>query len=436
MKKKIYLVLALFFGLSLAQTIPSTAEQKSMENLKENMDKIIEEITPQLIEVRRDIHAHPELSLQEKRTSALVAEYFSRLGLEARAGIAGTGVLGILRGNLPGPVVAMRGDMDALPITEETGLPFASQVKANLGGREVGVMHACGHDIHTTVLLGVAHVLSRLKSNLRGTVLFIAQPAEEAGDGANKMLKAGLFQKIKPEAAFAFHVSDTIRAGFISYTPGYSGANVDGFTLTIHSEGCHGASPYLCVDPIAVGAQIVIALQVMISREIDVHKDTVITVGSFHSGSASNIIPERAELRATIRTYGEDQRKLVKEKVVRLITNLCEAAGARFDVEYYFGTPALYNNPELLKEILPSVASALGGKEFLVEEPPDMGGEDFSHFAQLVPSVMLNLGVVPKDIAKTSVHSPAFIADEASIPLGVRVMSTVILDYLAKHRTK
>jgi metal-dependent amidase/aminoacylase/carboxypeptidase family protein len=185
-----------------------------------------------------------------------------------------------------------------------------------------------------------------------------------------------------------------------------------------------------------VGAQIVIALQVMISREIDVRKDTVITVGSFHSGSASNIIPERAELRTTIRTYGEDQRKLVKEKVERLITNLCAAAGARFDLDYYYGTPALYNNPELLKEILPSVASALRGKEFLAEEPPDMGGEDFSHFARLVPSVMLNLGVVPKDIDKTSVHSPTFIADEASIPLGVRVMCTVILDYLAKHGIK
>jgi len=295
-------------------------------------------------------------------------------------------------------------------------------------------MHACGHDVHTTILLGVASVLSRLKDNFNGTVLFIVQPAEEKGDGANEMLKEGVFKDIKPQAIFAFHVNDTAKAGFITYTPGQSGANCDGFRLVIKSEGCHGASPSSCVDPIVVGSQVVVALQVMISREIDVNQNTVVTVGSFHAGSASNIIPEKAELQATVRTYGDEQRKLVRQKVERLVTNICEAAGAEFELGYYFGTPSLYNDPALLKEILPTVERVLGGKEFLKEELPEMGGEDFSYFAREVPSVMLGLGVVPKDVAKTSVHSPTFIVDEQGIPLGVEVMSSIILDYLNSHK--
>lgn len=333
--------------------------------------------------------------------------------------------------------MGFRGDMDALPITEETGLPFASKEKAILDGREVGVMHACGHDIHTTMLLGLATVLSRLGDDLPGTVLFIAQPAEEAGDGAQEMLKAGVFRDIKPKVMFAFHVDDTIPAGVISYTPGFAGANCDGFELVIRSQGCHGANPHLCVDPIVIGAQVVVALQVMVAREIDIHRDTVITVGSFHAGSASNVIPQEAVLRATVRNYGEDQRQLLREKVERLVGNLCQAAGARYDLNYYFGTLSLYNNPSLLQEILPAVEKTLGGKKFLVQYPPDMGGEDFSYFAREIPSVMLYLGVLPKGTTNTSpVHSPTFVADEAGIPLGVKVMAAVILNYLDRHSRK
>ncbi|MGB9004164.1 MAG: amidohydrolase [Candidatus Aminicenantales bacterium] len=427
------LVVSLSFILPevLLSKTPSAAESQAKK-----IDLIVKELTPSLISIRRDLHAHPELSGQEHRTSALVAEYFKSLGLEVRTGIGGTGVLAVLRGGKPGPVVGFRGDMDALPITEETGLPFASKEKAILDGREVGVMHACGHDIHTTMLLGLATVLSRLRDDLPGTVLFIAQPAEEAGDGAQEMLKAGMFRDIKPQAMFAFHVDDTIPAGVISYTPGFAGANCDGFELVIHSQGCHGANPHLCVDPIVVGAQVVVALQVMVGREIDVHRDTVITVESFHAGSASNIIPQEAVLRATVRNYGEDQRQLLKQKVERLVGNLCEAAGARYYLNYYFRTLSLYNNPSHLQEILPAVEKTLGGKKFLVQHPLDMGGEDFSYFAREVPSVMIYLGVVPKDSGGTALHSPTFVADEESIPLGVKVMSEVILDYLARHRRK
>ncbi|MDD8015914.1 MAG: M20 family metallopeptidase [Acidobacteriota bacterium] len=401
------------------------------------MDKKIQEetrrITPELISIRRDIHAHPELALREERTSAIVADYFRKLGLEVRTGIGGTGVVGTLRGSRPGPVVAMRGDMDGLAITEETGLPFASKEKAIVAGREVGLMHACGHDVHTTVLMGVANVLSRFRGQLRGTVLFIAQPAEEWGNGAKAMIDAGVFAGVMPRAFFAYHVDDTARAGFVRYTPGFSGANCDGFTLKIKSEGCHGAAPSLCVDPIVVGAQIVVALQVLVSRQIDVHNDTVITVGQFHGGAAANIIPREAELKATIRSYGEEQRQALKDKVTRLIAHICEAAGAEFELDYVFGTPALYNDPELLREVLPTMERVLGGKSFLLEGKPEMGGEDFSEFARLAPAVMLDLGVVPKDIARTSVHSPTFIMDEDSIPVGVGLMSAVIWDYLARH---
>jgi amidohydrolase len=295
-------------------------------------------------------------------------------------------------------------------------------------------MHSCGHDIHTTVLLGVAHVLSELRKDLPGTVLFVAQPAEERGDGANEMLKAGLFKEVNPEAMFAYHVDDGFKAGTIAYCPGSMTANVDNFDLTVVSAGCHGSAPWSCVDPIVVAAQIVTALQVMVAREIDVNHNAVITVGSFHAGTAPNIIPEKAELKATVRNYGEDQRTLIKEKVERLVKNICGAAGAPYTLDYRLGIPSVYNDPRLLEEILPTVERALGGKEHVKEVLPEMGGEDFSHFSRLAPSVMLWLGCVPPDVERTKVHSPTFIADENCIPIGVKVMSAVILDYLSSRR--
>lgn len=346
---------------------------------------ITSEILPGLIEIRRDIHAHPELGFKEKRTAGIVADYFRRLGLEVRTGIGLTGVVAVLPGGKSGEVVAMRGDMDCLPITEETGLPFASKEKALVDGREVGLMHACGYDVHTTLLLGVANVLARLRAEVPGTVVFIAQPSEEGPSGAKAMIEAGAFQDIKPGAFFAYHVEDTIQAGLIKYIPGFMGANVDGFRLVIKSEGCHGASPQNCVDPIVVGAQIVTALQVMVAREFDVRRDTLVTVGCFHAGAASNVIPETAELRATVRSYGKVERTRLKEKITRLVTNLCEAAGAEFDLDYGFGTPALYNDPELTRAILPTVERVLGGKERVILTEPEMGGEDFSYYSALRP---------------------------------------------------
>ncbi len=424
---------ALVVSLAIMAPAPAAAAAKPMDA---KFKAVSAEIAPELIAVRRDIHAHPELSMREKRTAGIVAAWFERLGLEVRTGIGGTGVLGVLRGGKPGPVVMMRGDMDALPITEETPIPFASKERGVAEGLECGLMHACGHDIHTTLLLGTASVLARFRKDLPGIVLFVAQPGEERGDGAASMIADGLFRDIKPEAAFAYHVDDTLKSGSIHYNRGWAGANCDEFTLDIQSEGCHGADPDSCVDPIVVGAQIVLDLQVMIARQLDVRNDTVITVGAFHSGSASNIIPREARLTATVRTYGEAQRALVKEKVERLVRNACGAVGARYALDYSYGTPALYDDPGLVDSILPTAVRVLGGKDRVLEAGPEMGGEDFSQFAKLMPAAMLNLGVVPKDVAKTSVHSPTFIADEDAIPLGVALMASIIWEHQFRKRDK
>jgi amidohydrolase len=332
--------------------------------------------------------------------------------------------------------VAMRADMDALPITEETGLSFASRERTILDGQEIGLMHACGHDIHTTVLLGVAEVLAGLKDDLAGTILFIVQPGEECCNGANRMIEDGVFKDYRPEAFFAFHVDDTLKVGKIGYTSGYSSANVDGFILVIKSEGCHGANPWLCVDPIVVGARIVLDLQVMLAREIDVNRNAVITVGTFHAGTADNVIPRMAELNATVRSYGEDQRQLLKDKIGRLIANTCAASGATFDLDYNFGTPARYTDPKLLEEVLVTTGRVMGGTAALVEQLPDMGGEDFACFSKIAPAVMLMLGVVPVNLEKTSLHSPTFAADEAGIAVGVELMANIIMDYLNRRSGK
>jgi amidohydrolase len=415
----------------IAATLPLAASTAMAEKIK----ALTRKINPALIALREDLHCHPELSLQEKRTSALVAKKLKGLGYEVRTGFAGTGVVGVLTCARTGPVAAMRGDMDALPITEETGLAFASTVRALKDGREVGVMHACGHDVHTTILLGVAEVLAALKDELAGTIVIIAQPAEENGDGARRMIEDGALRGLDPGAFFAFHVEDALKTGKVGYTSGYSSANVDGFTLTIRSQGCHGASPWLCVDPIVVGARVVLGLQELIGREIDVNRNAVITVGSFHAGTAPNVIPQAAVLEATVRNYGEDQRQLLREKITRLVTGLCAASGAACDLQYEIGIPSRYNDPALLREVLPTIARVLGPGA-PVEQLPEMGGEDFSYFAKLAPAVMLNLGVVPPDVEKTSVHSPTFIADEASIAIGVELMANIIVDHLDRHAAK
>jgi amidohydrolase len=399
--------------------------------LDAKIDEIVRAVAPDIIALRRDIHAHPELSLQETRTAGLVAERFRALGLEVREGIGGTGVLGVLRGAKPGRVVAFRGDMDALPVAEETGLPYASKVRVVRDGRETGVMHACGHDVHTSVLVGVAAVLSRLRDEIAGTVLFIAQPAEEMGGGAEPMIRDGVFRDFAPDAVFAYHVDDRAPAGVVTTVPGFVTANADSFALTIFSEGCHGANPHLCVDPVVVGAQVVLTLQAMISRRVDVNKDTVITVGSFHAGTANNIVPQRADLRATVRTYGEEQRKAVREKIEQTIDGVCRAYGARYELGYSFGIPSGHNDPALTERAASAAARFLGG-ENVVQGPPGMVAEDFAYFGRLAPASLLWLGAQPRGGTAT-LHAPTFTCDEAAIPVGMRVMAAVLLDELGRE---
>jgi amidohydrolase len=421
----------------LLTSIPLRPAAPAATALAKKVRAATDKLTPELIAIREDIHSHPELGLRETRTSAIVADYFRKLGLEVRTGYASTGVIAILKGGKPGPVTAMRGDMDALPITEETDLPFASKATAVVDGRETGLMHACGHDIHTTLLLGVAAVLASVKADLPGTIVFVAQPAEECCGGADLMIRDGAFKDPVPTAFYAYHVDDTLKAGRIGYASGFMSANVDGFTLEIKSEGCHGASPWSCVDPIVVGAQVVTALQTVVSRETNVWNNTVITVGSFHAGSAPNIIPRSARLQATVRNYGEDQRRLLKDKITRVITGICQAAGAPFDLAYEFGTGSVYNDPALVRGALITAERVLGSKDALVEQKPEMGGEDFSYFGTIAPAVMFNLGVVPADREGTAVHSPTFLADEAAIPIGVNLMANIILDHqIGAARTK
>jgi amidohydrolase len=420
-------LLAIVLALVIASPLFSAASPGTP--LEKKIKAATDKLAPELIAIREDIHAHPELGLRETRTSAIVADYLRKLGLDVRTGYAKTGVIGILKGGKPGPVVGLRGDMDALPITEEVDLPFASKEKALVDGRETGLMHACGHDIHTTMLLGVAAVLSSVKADLPGTVVFVAQPGEECCGGANLMIEDGAFKDVVPSAFFAYHVDDTLKAGQLGYTSGFMSANVDGFTLEIKSEGCHGASPWSCIDPIVVGAQVVTALQTIVSREIDVQNNTVITVGSFHAGTAPNIIPQSARLEATVRNYGEDQRRILKDKITRLVTGICESAGAKFDLAYEFGTNSVYNDPALVRAGLGTAERVLGSKAALIEEKPEMGGEDFSYFGTVAPAVMFTLGIVPAGLASTAVHSPTFIADEAAIPIGVNLMANIILDH-------
>lgn len=425
-RRPVSAALTVLFVLAASSALRPAAPASTA--LAKRVKAATERLAAELIEIRRDIHSHPELGLQETRTSALVSDYLRKLGLEVRTGYATTGVIGVLKGGKPGPVTAMRADMDALPITEETDLPFASKEKTLVDGRETGLMHACGHDIHTTLLLGVAAVLASVKADLPGTIVFIAQPGEECCGGADLMIRDGAFKDLVPTAFFAYHVDDTLKAGRVGYASGFMSANVDGFNLEIRSEGCHGASPWSCVDPIVVGAQVVTALQTVVSRETNVWNNTVITVGSFHAGSAPNIIPRSALLQATVRNYGEDQRRLLKDKITRVITGICQAAGAPFDLAYAFGTSSVYNDPALVRSALATAERVLGSKDALVEQKPEMGGEDFSAFGAIAPAVMLNLGVVPADRESTAVHSPTFMADEAAIPIGVDLMANIILD--------
>ena len=393
----------------------------------------------QVVAWRRDVHEHPELSNREFRTAALVAKELERMGLVVRTEVAHTGVVGLLEGARPDPVVALRADMDALPVTEETRLPFASRVRTEYQGREVGVMHACGHDAHVAILLGVAQVLSGMRDEIPGSVMFVFQPAEEGAPpgeegGARLMLKEGLFASPRPGAVFGLHVVPQHETGEIGYRARGAMASSDRLQVVLHGTQTHAAYPWLGVDPVTLAAQTILALQAIPARRVDARIPSVVSIGRIEGGLRSNIIPETVELEGTIRSLDPAQREQLHARVTQTVEGLAATAGARAEVTIQRGYPVTYNDPELVRAMLPTLERVAPGR--VVEALPRTGAEDFSYLAQEVPGFYFWLGIRPprtrpEDAAPN--HSPLFRVDEDAIPLGVLAMANLAVDWLAAH---
>ena len=406
--------------------------------LKEQVDQSADRIEPKVIEWRRHFHQFPELSNREFKTAEKVAEHLRHLGLDVKTKVAHTGVVGLLKGGRPGPVVALRADMDALPVTERVDVPFASRVRAEYNGQQVGVMHACGHDTHTAILMGVAEILSSIKKDLKGTVKFIFQPAEEGAPrgeegGARLMVKEGVLENPKVDVIFGLHIWSLMEAGTIGYRPEGTMAASDSLRITVKGRQTHGSTPWTGVDPITVSAQIIMGLQTVISRQTNLTENAaVITIGSIHGGLRSNIIPEQIEMIGTIRTLNTEMQDKIHEKIRQTVTKIAESAGAVADVRIGKGCPVTYNDPELTAMMLPSLKQAAGaGNVNLINAIT--GAEDFSFYQQQVPGLFFFLGGMPKGKKPEEAaphHSPDFYIDESAMKLGVRAMSYLVLDYM------
>ncbi len=392
---------------------------------------------------RRDFHAHPELGNREFRTAAIVAEHLKSLGLdEVRTGVAHTGVVGLLKGGLPGPVVALRADMDALPVAEQVDLPFASKATAPWNGETVGVMHACGHDCHTAVLMGVAQVLAGLRAQLRGSVKFIFQPAEEMppegeDGGAKMMIAEGALQNPVPQAIFGLHVTSRLPVGFIGYRPGPTMASADSLKITVQGRQTHGAAPWLGVDPIVTAAQVVLGLQTVVSRTQDLTQEpAVVTLGTIRGGLRENIIPDSVEMRGTIRTFNEAMRDDIHERVTTLAESIAKGSRASCQVCINKNYPVTINDPALTAAMVPTLQRVAGPNtdtSGLLLVPKVTGSEDFSFFQRLVPGLFFFIGVTARGVDPAqapSNHSPRFAVDEDGLKLGLRALAHLTCDYL------
>ena len=399
-----------------------------------------ERLAPKVLAWRRDIHQHPELGNREVRTAKLVADHLRALGLDVKTGIATTGVVAVLKGGKPGPRIAIRADMDALPVTERHALPFASKVTSTFRGETVGVMHACGHDAHTATLMGVAEAMVAMKADLPGEVLFVFQPAEEGppdGEegGAEEMLKQGIFRDFKPEAVFGLHVFSTLNAGQIGYRAGPAMAASDRFNIVIKGRQTHGSRPWGGVDPIVAAADVIGTAQTIVSRRQNIAKQpVVVTFGTIKGGIRYNIIPDQVEMIGTIRTFDEGMRQAVFKDLQNVAEHVAAAHGATAiaQVPDTKGNPVTVNDPALTAKLLPSLERAVG-KENVVEMGLNMGAEDFSFYAREVPGFFFFVGATPKgqDAGKApSNHSPEFFLDESALDVSLRAMLQVTLDYL------
>lgn len=400
------------------------------------LDEAAKAVEARMIAWRRDIHANPELGNREKRTAGLVAQHLKSHGYEVREGVAVTGVVGLLKGEGgPGPVIALRADMDALPVAEEVDLPFASKVKAPWSGETVGVMHACGHDCHVAILMAVAEVVATKRKDLRGTIKLIFQPAEEGlprGErgGARLMVEQGVMENPKPDAVFGLHVTSAMPVGALAYRPGVTSSGSDSFRIVVRGKQTHGAQPWAGVDPVVIGSTIVTTLQTIISRETDVRRDpAVVTVGVFRGGVRSNIIPDSAELQGTLRTFSERNRARIKQRIGEIAESTARGMNGSAEVSWG-GTPypPVINDVALVGRMAPSL-TRVGAKTYL-SEYPSSASEDFSYFGQVVPGMFFHVGIArPDDKSPAPNHSPRFYVDEAGLMYGLRAMLHVIADF-------
>ena len=432
MKKKLIMLL-------MATTMTNINDANSA-----NVDTLTQAITSEVIKWRHHFHQHPELSNREFETANYIAVYLKGLGLKVTTGVAHTGVVAILDSGKPGPVVALRADIDALPITEITNLPFASTVTTQYNGNQVGVMHACGHDTHAAMLMGAAQVLVKMKDQLKGKVKFIFQPAEEGAPkgekgGAELMVKEGVLNSPKVDVIFGIHINSQTDVGTIKYRKGGIMAAADPFKIIVKGQQSHGAYPWLSVDPVVTSAQIIMGLQTIISREVKLIDDAaVITIGSIHGGNRSNIIPNQVELVGTIRTLNNQARELILAAVRRKATYIAKSMNAT--VELFlpngFNYPVTFNNHQLMAQMLPTL-QATAGLDNVIETKAVLGAEDFSFFQQKVPGLYLFVGGKnPKTpLAQTAGHhTPNFVIDDNALSLGVKVLSNLTIDYMNNHQ--
>jgi amidohydrolase len=420
------------------QTSNVHAQQESPFSAE--LQNLIESVDEKVVEWRRDIHQHPELGNREFRTAALVADHLRSLGIEVQTEVAHTGVVGILKGAHPGPVVALRADMDALPVTERVDVPFASTARAMFNGQEVGVMHACGHDTHVAMLMGTAEVLAGYRENLHGTVKFIFQPAEEGppegeDGGAELMVKEGVLQNPDVDVIFGIHISSLLEIGHIGYTPGGTAASADDFRIMVRGEQTHGAYPWEGADPIVASAQIITALQTIVSRRMQLTENpAVVTVGMVRGGVRSNIIPEEVEMLGTMRALHPDDRLAMIEHMHQIIENTARAMGvtATLTLPVTTSYPVTYNDVDLTNRMVPILQSVAGTDKVLLAKPV-MGAEDFSFFAEKVPGLIISLGGRPSDVPISEAsahHTPDFYIDDSRLDLGVKAFVALTLDYM------
>ncbi len=426
-----------FISLFLMFTVAFSAyaqKKTAMQLITESADKI----ESKTISWRRDFHQHPELGNNEKRTAKIIADHLRSLGLEVREGIAKTGVIGILRGSSGGACVALRADIDGLPIVERTAVPFISNAKTIYNGQEVGIMHACGHDTHIAILMSVAEVLSGMKDKLKGTVKFVFQPAEEGppeGEegGAPLMIKEGVLENPKVDAMFGLHINSRTEVGKIKYRSGAIMAASDWFTIKVRGKGTHGANPWFGIDPVVLSAQIINGLQTIISRQTELTKDAaVISVCVIKGGVRSNIIPEEVEMTGTIRTLDTATQNDIHQKIRLTAMKIAESAGGNAEVSIDKKTLVTYNDPALMKKMLITLQRT-AGEENVIERQPETGAEDFSFFAEKVPSIFFFLGGMPKGMDPEKAfphHTPDFFIDESGLKLGVKSFCNLVIDYL------